>query len=110
MVRRGLHVGRPKFPPHHPALAKATGSLGRVLEDRGNYDQAIKVLDEAVRLQSAPGGPSIDLAESLTELANSHFYSGHYDVSDSLNRRVLSMHRQLYGERHPPVPNDLLNL
>jgi serine/threonine-protein kinase len=110
MVRDGLEVDKRKLPANHPAVAKATGSLGRVLEDRGNYDQAIKVLDEAVRLQSAPGGPSIDLAESLTELANSHFYSGHYDVSDSLNRRVLSMDRQLYGERHPHVADDLINL
>jgi serine/threonine-protein kinase len=70
----------------------------------------IPALEEAARLQSLPGGDRADLAATLTELANSHFYAGHYAVSDSLNRRVLTMDRQLYGERHPHVADDLINL
>jgi len=109
-VRQGLDMTRRKLPPNHPAVARATASLGRVLEDRGAYEPAIEVLEEAVRLESAPGGSINDLAETLTTLANCHFYVGHYSVSESLNQRVLAMDRQLYGERHPHIADDLINL
>lgn len=110
LVRDGLSMSSRHLPPDHPAVAKATAALGRVLEDRGHYDQAIPVLEEAVRLQSRPGVPPGDLAVSLTELANSHFYSGNYELSESLNRRVLALDRQMHGERHPNVADDLINL
>ncbi|MBZ5599014.1 MAG: serine/threonine-protein kinase [Acidobacteriia bacterium] len=110
LVREGLEMSRRTLPPNHPAVAKATFALGKVLEDRGNYDQAIRSLDEAVQLQSEPGAPTTDLAASLSELANTQFYAGHYDTSDSLNQRVLAMNRALYGERHPLVADTLINL
>lgn len=110
LVRQGLDIDKRKLSPGHPALARTTSALGKVLEDRGSYAPAIGVLEEAVRLQSKPGGPTTDLAETLTELANSHFYSGHYNESESLNQKVLAMDRQLYGERHPHVADDLINL
>jgi len=110
LARDGLDMTKRHLPSNHPAVANATFALGKVLEGRGNYDRAIQVLDEAVRLQSSPGVPTADLAASLSELANSHFYTGHYDISDALNRRVLTMQTQLYGERHPMVADTLLNL
>ena len=110
LVREGLDINKRKLSPNHPGIARATSALGKVLEDRGAYDPAIHVLEEAVRLQTPSGGPTTELAESLTELANSHFYSGHYGVSESLNKQVLAMDRQLYGERHPHVADDLINL
>jgi len=110
LVRQGLAIDKQKLSPTHPSVAQATGALGKILEDRGSYDHAIEVLQEAVKLQSAQGGSTTDLAETLTELANSHFYSGHYDASESLNQRVLAMDRQLYGDRHPHVADDLINL
>ncbi len=110
MARQGLAMSKRHLPAKHPAIGKATFVLGKMLEDRGDYKQAIQVLEEAVSLQSAPGASTADLSATLTELANSHFYAGHYDTSDALNRRVLSMDRQLYGERHPHVADDLINL
>ena len=109
LIRQGLAIGRRRLSPRDPMVLTATTALGQLLEDRGSYDQAISVLQDAVRLQSA-GGESRDLAASMTELANSHFYAGHYAISDSLNRRVLAMDRRLYGERHPHVADDLINL
>jgi serine/threonine protein kinase/tetratricopeptide (TPR) repeat protein len=110
LARQGLEIERSKLSPNHPSVARATSALGKVLEDRGSYEQAIQVLEDAARLQSAPGGPTTDLAETLTELANSQFYSGHYAASEALNQRVLGMDKQLYGERHPHVADDLINL
>ncbi len=110
LTREGLSMIKRHAPAGHPSIAKATFALGRVLEDRGRYNDAIEVLDEAVRLQSSPGAAPSDLAASLYELANVHFYAGHYDVCESLNRRALALHRQLYGDRHPSIADDLINL
>jgi serine/threonine protein kinase len=110
MVRAGLAMGKRHLPPNHPAIAKATAALGKVLEDRGSYDEAIKTLEEAVRLQSANGAATPEAAASLYELASTHFYAGHYELSESLNERLLSFDRQIYGERHPRVADVLINL
>jgi len=110
LARQGLAMSKGHLPPAHPMIGKATFTLGKLLEDRGAYDPAIAVLQEAARLQSAAEPNSADLAATLTELANSHFYAGHYDLSESLNQRVLKMDRQIYGERHPHVADDLINL
>lgn len=110
LVRDGLAMSRRTLPPNDPALARAQTALGRVLEHRGDYRQAATTLEEAVRIQSQPGGAAPDLAASLSELANTQFYAGNYAVSDALNRRVLSMHQQIYGGRHPLIADDLLNL
>jgi eukaryotic-like serine/threonine-protein kinase len=110
LIRRGLDISQRKLASGDPALARATFALGKLLENRGVYDQAAHELDEAVKLQSAPGATTPDLAASLSELANTNFYAGHYDISDSLNRQVLAMQRQLYGERHPLVADTLINL
>jgi serine/threonine-protein kinase len=109
-ARDGLEMSKRYLPPDHPAVARATFALGKVLEDRGKYDQSFPVLEKAVRLQSKPSSVTADLAASLSELANSHFYAGHYDISESLNQRVLTINRKLYGERHPLVADTLINL
>jgi eukaryotic-like serine/threonine-protein kinase len=110
LIRQGLDSSRARLGPADPAVARATAALGQVLENRGAYDKAIPVLSEAVRLHSAPGGDPADLAAALSELANTHFYAGHYAESESLNRRVLGMQRELYGDRHPLVADTLINL
>jgi serine/threonine protein kinase/tetratricopeptide (TPR) repeat protein len=110
LVREGLAMTRRREKSDPAAVARATTALGLVLENRGSYDQAIEVLTEAVRLDSLARLPTGDVVASLTELANSHFYAGHYAVSDSLNRRVLEMDRSIYGPRHPHVAGDLINL
>ncbi len=110
LAREGLDVSRRTHPPGHPAVAASLETLGKVLEERGAYDQAIRVLVEAVRLRSAPNAPPADLAGSLMELANVHFYAGHYAESEPLNQRVLSLYRQVYGPRHPSVAEVLINL
>ena len=110
LVRDGLADLRRRLPPRHPAVANATAALGKVLEDRGAYDQAVPILEEAVRLQTAIAPGSADLASAIYELASVHFYAGHLDVSDTLNRRALEIHKQLYGDRHPLVSDDLVNI
>jgi eukaryotic-like serine/threonine-protein kinase len=110
LIRRGLNMEKKDLPPGHPAIAKATVALGQVLEEKGDYDRAISVLDSAVLLQNAGGESSPELSETLSALANTHFYAGHFAISDSLNRKTLAMDRKIYGPMHPHVADDLMNL
>jgi serine/threonine-protein kinase len=114
LIREGLATAKRHMPVGDSALAKATTALGRVLEERGSYDQAVPVLEDAVKLSSKEspkqGSVNPDLADSLNELASVHFYAGRYKVADSLFRRVLQMHRQLHGDRHPLVADALINI
>jgi serine/threonine-protein kinase len=108
-IRHGLDISKRTLAANHPTLVRATFALGKVLEARGHYDEAIDLLGRAVRLRSG-NGASADLAASVSELANVHFYAGHYEISDILNQRALAMQRQLYGDRHPVVADTLINL
>jgi serine/threonine-protein kinase len=109
-IREGLTTLRRTLPATHPSVARANVALGRVLQERGEYAAAVPLLEDAARAYSAAPGATRDLASSLSSLADVHYYAGHYDVADSLNRRVHSMYRQLYGERHPLVAEILMNL
>src|SRR6185312_5174315 len=110
LIRQALAMQQRALPHGDPAIAKTTSALGRLFEDQGRYPDAIATLDQAVQLLSARGSQPSDLDAAITELANAHFYAGHYAISDSLNQRALLMDRSLYGPRHPNVADDLINL
>jgi len=110
LARQGLQMSKRNLAPDHPIVARATLALGRVLDNRGKYDEAIPTLEEAMRLESGPRGVPADLSATLSELGNTHYYLGHYDVSKDLNERALQMDEQIYGDRNPNVAQDLTNL
>jgi len=107
LIRQGMEIQKRHLPPTHPAYARSMTAFGEVLAQRGSYDAAIQTLNEAVRMDSAPAGAPADLAETLSALAAAQYSAGHYELSDSLYRRVLEMDRQLHGVRHPLVADDL---
>jgi len=92
------------------AVADARIALGRSLTERGEYAPAISALDSVIAQLRQRATASTELLDGLGELASAHFYAGNYDVADSLNREVLAMTRRLYGDRHPRVAEDLMNL
>lgn len=110
LTRSGLALAAAGLPRDHPQRAEATEALGRILSEKGDYQAAITVLQEAVRMRARAGESSVEFASSAYELANAHFYAGNFDASDSLNRIVLDVHRRVFGERHPSVSDDLINL
>ena len=55
LVRDGLAMMRRRCRPSHPRIARATIALGQVLDESGAYDEAIPVLEEAVRLYDGAG-------------------------------------------------------
>ncbi len=108
LIREGLVAIRRHLPARHPAEVEALTALGHALTEQGGYDRAVAVLEEAARLQTDADPAS--LSETLTELANAHFYAGRYASSDSLNRLVLALDQRHFGRRHPRVAGSLINL
>ncbi|MCC6348321.1 MAG: serine/threonine protein kinase [Candidatus Eisenbacteria bacterium] len=109
LAQRALEMAR-GLPAPNRALAQATGTLGRVLSNAGSYAEAEPLLLESVRLYSAPGADAGERASTLTDLANTYYYLGRLDESDSLNRIVLAATRARLGDRHPSVADNLINL
>jgi serine/threonine-protein kinase len=110
LIRRGLDTFRHAPRRDNQAIAKASAALGKILEAKGSYAQAIPVLEGAVQLASSSDSPSLDVSAMLKELADAQFYAGHYGDCERLTMRTLSMHRQALGEHHPLVAEDLINL
>jgi len=107
LARQAVAIEDLRLAPGNPVRAQAATVLGTVLESDAKYAEAIQVLEESIRVQSAPGGSPADLRESLRALADAHFYLGHHEIADSLNRRALEIDRQIYGPVHPHVAEDL---
>jgi serine/threonine-protein kinase len=110
LAREAIAIDKRHLSPDDQRLGNALSGLGAVLQHRGGYVEATEVLNEAVRIQSLPGAETVDLLESLTFLANAQHFLGHDAVAESLDRRALSLDRQIYGDRHPSVAEDLANL
>jgi eukaryotic-like serine/threonine-protein kinase len=110
LVRDGLAMSKRQLAADDPAIARATTALGLVLEERGSYKEAIATLEEAARIHSARQPASADLAATLRELFNSQFYAGNFATADDIGARVLAMTKQVNGEHHALVAEDLINL
>ena len=109
LLRAGISA-LSRSPDQSLALADARVSLGRSLTERGEHERAIAELDSVVGTLRARPGETTELLDAIGELASAHFYAGNYDVADSLNRQVLAMTRRLFGDKHPRVAEDLMNL
>jgi len=110
MARDALATSRRVLGPTHATTARALYALGLALQQRAAYDSSIALLGEAVRVYTRTGASTPELLEALGELANSNHYAGHLDAADSLNQRALAMDRAIYGDRHPAVGDDLINV
>lgn len=109
LLRAGISA-LSRSPEQSLALADARVALGRSLTERGEHERAIAELDSVVGTLRARPGETTELLDAIGELASAHFYAGNYDVADSLNRQVLAMTRRLFGDKHPRVAEDLMNL
>ena len=110
LVRDGLEKTKRLRPPDNAAVSKALLALGQVLQARGAFTEAIGILEQAVKLESTPGPPTPELADTLRELAINNYDAGHFDIAKSLHERALAIDRQLFGDSHPSVAVDLISL
>jgi serine/threonine-protein kinase len=109
LARASLEIATRRFAPDSREVAIARAVTGKVLAANGDYEAALEILEPAVAVLSK-GPATIELSEAIGNLANTHYYLGHVDVSEQLNRRALPLDQELFGDRHPYVAVTLYNL
>lgn len=109
LLREGIATLE-RIPGQASAAAEARIALGRSLTERGEYATAIAVLDSVVAVLRQRGAETTELLDAMGELASARFYAGDYDQADTLNLAVLAMSRRIFGDGHPRVAEDLMNL
>jgi len=108
LAQEALDITQRNFSADGMEVAKAQAALGRVAAIKGDYKLAVPTLESAVKTLSA-GDASVELSEALTDLVNTHYYLGHLEMADDLNRKSLALDQKLFGDRHPNVAVDLYN-
>jgi tetratricopeptide (TPR) repeat protein len=93
---RGIESDEPRI---RHALDLVRGAVAR---DRGDYDEAERILRSAVAYaETTFGACSIETATALNALGMSCKYSGHFDAGVELYEQALRILEQAVGELHP---------
>jgi len=96
----------------HPDVARTLKDLAQAVEDGGDLNAALPLMQSAVAMQRRLRGnePHPDLAEAINDLALLHQLRGDYDESEKFYLESMAMKRRLYGDKHPEIANALENL
>jgi tetratricopeptide (TPR) repeat protein len=86
----------PPVGPDHPRLAVALKDLGRVMWQRGRFDEADATLQQALTMQEQLLGPEHkDVSETLTQMGQSCIQQGNFRRAKGLLKRAVAI-----GELH----------
>ena len=96
----------------HPDVARTLKDLAQAVEDGGDLNAALPLMQSAVAMQRRLRGsePHPDLAEAINDLALLYQQRGDYDESEKYYLESMAMKRRLYGDKHPEIANALENL
>lgn len=93
------------------AASRLFNRAGRYLWERGRYREAQAVLERALATAtSALGNDHPEVAQSLSNLGNVHFYRGRYADAQALYERALTIREGAFGPEHPLVATSLNGL
>lgn len=109
-VRQGLALASSQLPHDDPEVYFARAGLGRILGDSGAYNEAAEVLQPILDWKPANDFQAQTLSESLASLGVAKYSMGQYQEAEEINRRALTLDRRIFGEAHPRVAGDLLNI
>ena len=111
-LREALGRQRRLFPQGSEDTARTLQVLGKVIDRRGDLNQAIRLMQDAVAMQRTLWGaqPYPDLADAINDLGMLLLDKGDYERSEQLFRESIAMKRRLLGDRHPEIATGLNNL
>lgn len=112
LARRLLREAETESPPDDPAIAGPLDDLAEALwrQFQGGTEETRAIAERAVSLRDRPGGPPLELATSLRNLAIVSNQSGDYERALALLERVLRIHESALGPDHELVARALDNL
>ena len=106
LTRQAVAIDEAAIPRNSNRTAGARLALGDVLEERGAYDDAIAIGNEVLRLRLNESNH----VKALKLVADAHFHLGHFTLAETLNQEALAADKRVYGQHHPKVAGDLMNL
>ncbi|MFN8587724.1 MAG: tetratricopeptide repeat protein [Candidatus Eisenbacteria bacterium] len=109
LLREATALAKAKLPPDNESAIHALACLGSILMRQGKYTDAEPVLNEAIARMQATGEVTDLLIGTVNDLAILRFDSGG-PAADSLFRYVAQLSRRRYGDRHPNVAHDLIDI
>lgn len=99
LLERGVDRARSELSGQPEVQATMLRTLGRLYRQRGNYDEAEPLLEEALAIQREdPSSSPLDSAESLHELARLLRHKGEVERAERLYREALATQRDELGD------------
>jgi tetratricopeptide (TPR) repeat protein len=93
------------------SLARLLGYLGSVHRRAGDTDQALELMGESLRIETAVGGDTgLQASQIHNNLCTLHHSRGDHDKAREHCDRALEIRREELGEDHPKVADTLNNL
>lgn len=91
--------------------ADLMNTMGKVYRSLGLYEESRSLLEKALeKRRRSIGEESLEVAESLDELALLSWFEGDYEPAEPLYRQALDIRRRLRSHEHPEVAASLNNL
>jgi tetratricopeptide (TPR) repeat protein len=111
-LRSALDLQRRLYGKAHGDIARTLQNLAKVLDQAGNLNAAIPLMQSAVAMQRGLHGdtPHPDLAEEINDLGLLMQEKGDYGASEKLVLESIAMKRRLLGAKHPEIAMGLNNL
>jgi tetratricopeptide (TPR) repeat protein len=111
-LREALKRQQSLYGAVHPDVARTLKDLAQAVEDGGDLNAALPLMQSAVAMQRRLRGnePHPDLAEAINDLALLYQLRGDYDESEKFYLESMAMKHRLYGDKHPEIANALENL
>ncbi len=108
-LRRALAIqrGAPEVVPRD--LAATVHLLGSVARERGDGETAERLYAEALEMRQQ-AGDVLEVAESLDDLGELHYFYGRWTDAEPLFRQAAERRRAELGDVHPEVAESLSNL
>jgi serine/threonine-protein kinase len=110
LVRRALQMHLRHLRKSDPAIARDMTYLGQALDQSGDLQESLSVLNSALELQSAKGTPAADIADTLNVLGDVNIRLSNIKAALDEEERARVLHTRVYGEIHPLVAEDLNNM
>jgi CHAT domain-containing protein/tetratricopeptide (TPR) repeat protein len=82
----------------------------RIRRDNGQYDEALPLAEEALRLRENASDDPVALIGTLNLLGELEWFLGRYDRSRTWHQRALEEAERTLGPAHPTVGTTLANL
>ena len=111
MAERAVRITEDLAGPDSSALSASLNELGNVLQQLGEFAEAISTFEQGLAIDEAQFGPThLNVAKKLNNMGNAYRNLGDYEEARNRLERALAIYEAHYGPEHPEVADSIINL